>query len=46
MSGIAELHGRSCVIGSADQGPWHRTGGRGFAGGKGMEAWQVQRMGG
>lgn len=38
-----EFYRRFCAIGS-DQGPLGRTGGRGFAGGKGMEAGQVQRM--
>ena len=40
-----EFYRRFCAIGS-DQGPLGRTVGRGCAGGKGMEAWQVQRMGG
>ena len=38
-----EFYRRFCAIGS-DQGPLGSTGGRGFAGGKGMEAQQVQRM--
>ena len=38
-----EFYRRFCAIGS-DQGLLGRTGGRGFAGGKGMEAGQVQRM--
>ena len=38
-----EFYRRFCAVGS-DQGPLGRTGGRGLAGGKGMEAQQVQRM--